>query len=88
MLPHEGIHPAQADELADRMAEMAMNPAPILLMHRAPARLRDAARRGSPPRAADHEFTDRAEQQHRVWAIREPGHARRDRRPSWRRSAR
>ena len=33
VLPHEGIHPAQADELAQRMAEMGMNPAPILLVH-------------------------------------------------------
>ena len=30
MLPHEGIHPVQADELADRMEDMLLNPAPIL----------------------------------------------------------
>ena len=40
MLPHEGIYPAQADDLADRMAEMRLNPAPILLVHRATPRLR------------------------------------------------
>ena len=40
VLPHEGIHPVQADELADRMTELALNPAPILLVHRAPAEVR------------------------------------------------
>jgi len=70
VFPHEGVHPAQATELADRMAEMAMNPAPILLTHRAPASLRDllgVIRTGQ----ADHQFTDRSGQYHRVWAIRD-----------------
>lgn len=69
VLPHEGIHPAQADDLADRMAEMALNPAPILLVHRGNAalrELRDRVRAGAP----DHVFTDRADQRHRVWPIR------------------
>ncbi|WP_193605623.1 DUF1015 family protein [Nocardioides dongkuii] len=68
VLPHEGIHPAQADDLADRMGEMELNPAPILLVHRAPAAVRtilDRVRATSP----DHAFTDRAEQHHRIWAI-------------------
>lgn len=71
ILPHEGIYPAQADDLAARMEEMQLNPAPILLVHRAPATLRDLTReliRQSP----DHSFTDRAQQQHRVWAVRDP----------------
>lgn len=71
VLPHEGIHPAQADELADRMAEMALNPAPILLVHRAAPDVRavlERLRSGRP----DHAFTDRAEQHHRIWALREP----------------
>lgn len=71
VLPHEGIHPAQADDLADRMAEMELNPAPILLVHRGTDRLRRTladVRRGEP----DHAFTDRSEQQHRIWAIRAP----------------
>ncbi|MFC5730980.1 MULTISPECIES: DUF1015 family protein [Nocardioides] len=70
VLPHEGIHPAQADELADRMAEMSLNPAPILLVHHGSERLRDtlAAVAG---RAPDHCFTDRSEQLHRIWAIRD-----------------
>ncbi|GAA3837015.1 DUF1015 family protein [Nocardioides panacisoli] len=72
VLPHEGIHPAQADDLADRMAEMQLNPAPILLVHRAggPTRaLLAEIARGTP----DHQFTDRSEQRHRIWAIRDPG---------------
>lgn len=72
VLPHEGIHPAQADDLADRMAEMGLNPAPILLVHSGTPRLGElmAGVVAAPP---DHEFTDRSEQQHRIWAIREPG---------------
>jgi uncharacterized protein (DUF1015 family) len=66
--PHEGIHPVQVDELADRMLEMAMNPAPILLVHDGPAPVRTFVRRlaETPP---DREFTDRAGQQHRLWRI-------------------
>ena len=69
ILPHEGIYPGQADDLADRMAAMRLNPAPILLVHRATSRLRAllAEVAASP---ADHDFTDRAEQHHRVWAVR------------------
>lgn len=71
VLPHEGIHPAQADDLADRMAEMQINPAPILLVHRGSAELRRLLAEvvvADP----DHAFTDRGEQQHRIWAIRDP----------------
>ncbi|HTW13811.1 MAG TPA: DUF1015 domain-containing protein [Nocardioides sp.] len=71
VLPHEGIHPAQADELADRMAEMGLNPAPILLVHRSAPDARavlDELRAGRP----DHVFTDRAEQRHRIWALQDP----------------
>jgi uncharacterized protein (DUF1015 family) len=69
ILPHEGIYPAQADDLADRMAEMRLNPAPILLVHRAGPRLR-ALLAETATTTPDHEFTDRAEQRHRVWALR------------------
>lgn len=69
--PHEGVHPEQAAELAERMAEMQMNPAPILLVHRGPAVVRPILERllATTP---DHQFTDRAQQRHRVWAIRDP----------------
>jgi len=69
--PHEGIHPVQAAELADRMTEMGMNPAPILLVHRGPAPVRELL--GSViARGADHEFDDRNGEHHRIWAIRDP----------------
>lgn len=71
ILPHEGIHPAQADDLADRMGEMQMNPAPILLVHHGPAALR-ALLAGVQERTPDHELTDRVGQRHRIWAIRDP----------------
>lgn len=70
ILPHEGIHPAQADDLADRMEEMQLNPAPILLVHQGTPQLRallDRVVAGE----ADHAFTDRGGQEHRIWAIRD-----------------
>ena len=69
--PHEGIHPAQVDELADRMLEMGMNPAPILLVHAGPADVRALVSRvvAGPPA---WQFTDRAGQRQRIWAIRDP----------------
>ena len=70
VLPHEGIHPAQADDLADRMAEMGLNPAPILLVHHGTPRLAQLTRHVVET-LADHEFTDRSEQQHRIWAVRD-----------------
>ena len=70
VFPHEGIHPVQADELANRMAEMEMNPAPILLVHHGPAAVRDLLRRVR-SRKPDHAFHDRGQQHHRVWAIRD-----------------
>jgi len=71
VLPHEGIHPVQADELADRMTELALNPAPILLVHRAPAGMRALVHDvlAEPPL---DDFVDRNEQRHRLWAIRDP----------------
>ena len=70
VFPHEGIHPAQAEELAARMTEMQTNPAPIVLVHQGPAAVRelmDTVQRRTPLR----EFTDRGGQQHRIWAIRD-----------------
>lgn len=71
VLPHEGIHPAQAEELAARMGEMQVNPAPILLVHQGPATVRtllDTVQR----RPVDRGFTDRGGQEHRIWAITDP----------------
>ncbi|MBJ7359133.1 DUF1015 family protein [Nocardioides sp.] len=70
VLPHEGIHPAQADSLADRMTQLALNPAPILLVHRAPAQVRTLVRQVAATDPTD-DFVDRNGQRHRIWAIRE-----------------
>lgn len=70
--PHEGIHPAQVDELATRMFEMGMNPAPILLVHEGPADVRSMLR-DIAKRTPDHEYLDRTEQKQRIWAITDPG---------------
>ena len=69
--PHEGIHPAQVDELASRMFEMGMNPAPILLVHEGPADVR-ALLRTVTERVPDVEYLDRTEQKQRIWAITDP----------------
>lgn len=66
--PHEGIHPAQVDELASRMFEMGMNPAPILLVHEGPEAVR-AMLRGVTARTPDVDYLDRTEQKQRIWAI-------------------
>jgi len=72
VLPHEGIYPAQADELADRMSEMGLNPAPILLVQHSPPELR-ALLADLRARPANHDFVDRAGQAHRLWVITDPG---------------
>ncbi len=71
VLPHEGIYPAQADDLADRMSEMGINPAPILLVQHSPAELR-ALLHTYVSREADHSFRDRSGQPHRLWVIDSP----------------
>jgi uncharacterized protein (DUF1015 family) len=70
VLPHEGIHPDQVADLADRMGTWGLNPAPILLVHRGPDLVRDIVERVS--RVAPlHEYVDRVGQQHRIWTVRE-----------------
>lgn len=73
VFPHEGIHPEQADELAERMHEMGLNPAPILMVHQGPADVRDtlAEVMDQPPA---HDFEDRSGQRHRLWEVRAPTH--------------
>lgn len=70
VLPHEGVHEDQAADLAARMGEMELNPAPILLVHRGPAPVRTLLGRvmaGAPWQ----EYVDRAERHNRVWAVRD-----------------
>ena len=69
IFPHEGIHPLQVVDLADRMLEMQVNPAPILLVHRGHAAVRGIVE-GLLETTPDHAFTDRGGQRHRVWAVR------------------
>lgn len=68
---HEGIHPEQADELAERMHEMGINPAPILLVHRGPEAIRSLQARIMSAVPA-HEFDDASGQHHRLWQVTEP----------------
>ena len=72
VLPHEGVHDAQAQELATRMGEMELNPAPILLVHRGPPRVR-ALVHDVMAAVPDQEFLDHSDRHNRLWAIREPG---------------
>ena len=68
--PHEEIHPEQAGELADRMHQMDLNPAPILLVHHGEPELRElvaAVTRARP----DWRYLDRTGQRQRIWAIRD-----------------
>jgi uncharacterized protein (DUF1015 family) len=71
VFPHEGVHPQQVSELANRMAAMRINPAPILLVHHGPAAVREVSRavRSGPPL---REYLDHAGQQHRIWAVTDP----------------
>ncbi len=71
VLPHEAVEPHQSAELADRMGQMQLNPAPILLVHRGPAEVRALAHDVvcEPPWA---EFTDRGDRWNRIWRISEP----------------
>jgi uncharacterized protein (DUF1015 family) len=70
VLPHEGVHPGQVGDLADRMLEMQLNPAPILLVHRGSRGIRDllAQVSSAPPVRA---FLDATGTQHQLWAIRD-----------------
>ncbi len=68
IVPHEGIHPDQVTDLADRMSTWQLNPAPILLVHRGPVAVRELVER-TVATSPLHEYVDRAEQRHRVWAL-------------------
>lgn len=70
---HEAIHPDQADELAERMLEMGINPAPIILVHHGPQAVRDVQAEIM-ALAPEHDYVDRAGQHHRIWRITEDFH--------------
>lgn len=71
VFPHEGVHPEQVSDLADRMTSWQLNPAPILLVHRGPAPIRELVER-TMVSAPEHEYVDHADQRHRIWALRDP----------------
>jgi len=71
VLPHEGVHPGQVDQLARRMRRMSLNPAPILLVHRGSTEVR-AALDELATGPALRNFADRRGHRHRVWALRDP----------------
>lgn len=71
VLPHEAVNPAQVAQLADRMREMKLNPAPILLMHKGSAELRNCVDRIA-SRTPHLSYTDRSEQLHRIWQVTDP----------------
>ncbi len=71
VLPHEGVHDAQAAELAARMGEMELNPAPILLVHRGPARVRALVHHVMATEPL-RDYVDRAGRHNRVWAVHDP----------------
>jgi Protein of unknown function (DUF1015) len=73
VFPHEDVHPKQVTELASRMATMRVNPAPILLVHRGPAAIRDVSRKVRTV-SPEREFVDHGGQQHRIWPITEGHH--------------
>ncbi len=68
--PHEAIHPDQAGDLADRMLQMDLNPAPILLVHHGAPELRELITHVSLARP-DWRYLDRTGQRQRLWAIRD-----------------
>ncbi|WP_300683031.1 DUF1015 family protein [Nocardioides sp.] len=71
VVPHEEIHPRQSDELVDRMAQMALQPAPILLVHRGSAALKSLLA-AVVLEAPTRQYADHAGHPHRIWALRDP----------------
>lgn len=68
VLPHEAVRMEQVAELAERMETIALNPAPILLMHRGTPALRTAVDLLT-ERRPDVAFSDPGGQHHRMWRI-------------------
>jgi len=73
IFPHEGVHPQQVTELANRMETMRVNPAPILLVHHGPSTIREVSRKVRTG-TAEREYVDHAGQHHRIWTVTDPDH--------------
>jgi hypothetical protein len=72
VMPHEATHPEQVRELAARMRQTGLNPAPILLVHRGGGRVAERLS-GVLAAGADEAYRDRSQQEHRLWTITDPG---------------
>ena len=71
VLPHEGVDAARAGRLADRMAALCVDPAPLLMLHRGGPRLGQLL--GSVCQVAPaREGTDGRGRHHRLWAVTDP----------------
>lgn len=68
VLPHEAVRVEQVAELAERMETIALNPAPILLMHRGTPALRTTVDLLT-ERKPDVAFSDPGGQHHRMWRV-------------------
>lgn len=68
VFPHEGVHESQVEQLAARMYQMSLNPAPILLTHTGPQEVRQrlADLAATDPQVVS---TDRTGQRHRMWRL-------------------
>jgi hypothetical protein len=71
VMPHEATHPEQVDELAARMRQTGLNPAPILLVHRGGGRVAERLS-GVVAHGADEAYRDRSQQEHRLWTVADP----------------
>jgi uncharacterized protein (DUF1015 family) len=67
VFPHEAAHREQVAEMSGRMAEIGVNPAPILLVQHHPPKLR--ALLGQVRHDVPDRFVDRHGVQHQVWRI-------------------
>lgn len=71
VFPHEDVHPEQVLDLADRMDEMGMNPAPIVLVHSGTQALRDMINQVAATEPLST-FLCRQGTRNRLWAISDP----------------
>lgn len=71
VLAHEGVHQPQVRHLARRMLRTGLNPAPILLVQRGPAKVRDLIERVT-SQAPGTVFDDARQGHHRIWRISAP----------------
>ncbi len=72
VLPHEGVIESKVTRLAAHMRALAVNPAPILLVHRGTPELRRCVDRAVASTPA-WDYTDGGGQRQRLWPVTDPG---------------